>query len=56
VKYCCSFVGCVAWDWYSTTDEGFLCQIFKADYKTGPQSWPSGHVLFAQGGVLHATQ
>jgi hypothetical protein len=56
VKYCCSFVGCVAWDWYSTTDEGFLCQIFKADYKTGPQPWPSGHVLFAQGGVLHATQ
>jgi hypothetical protein len=52
VSHCCNSIDCVAWDWYSTTDEGFLCQTLKEGYTTGPQPWPQGHVLFAQGGVL----
>jgi hypothetical protein len=52
VRHCCLSIDCVAWDWYSTTDEGFLCQTYQEGYTTGPQPWPAGHVLFAQGGEV----
>eukprot|EP00040_Diaphanoeca_grandis_P036929 m.238091 g.238091 ORF g.238091 m.238091 type:complete len:1248 (+) comp33718_c0_seq1:60-3803(+) len=52
VSHCCSSIGCQAWAWYSTTDEGLLCQTYTAGFGTGPQPWPQGHVITTQGGRL----
>jgi hypothetical protein len=49
---CCSQSQCAAFAFYETADEGALCQAYASGYATGPQPFPAGRVLFAQGAAL----
>lgn len=51
VSMCCTTTSCTAWAWYNTTDEGMLCQTYTAGYSLGPQPFPDGRVISAQGGA-----
>jgi hypothetical protein len=49
--HCSNSANCAAWASYQVLDD-YLCQYYTSDYSLGPQSWPSGNVLFAQGARL----
>jgi hypothetical protein len=51
---CCSTLGCAALAYYETAAEGPLCQLYQPGFGTGPQPFPAGGVLFAQGAALAA--
>ena len=49
VSHCCTSVGCAAAAWYVLQSGELLCQSFALGYSLGPQPFPSGNVVFAQG-------
>jgi hypothetical protein len=55
-SHCANSADCAAWASYnvstSNRETDLLCQYYSSGYSLGPQSWPSGNVLFAQGAKL----